>query len=147
MPAGEIQFGDGTLLEVNDGASNAYAAVTELGTLNPPGSEIKVVERKRLANTGIVERVPSPRVDPGEVAYTYEITDVAHARLDGLKGLRKHAGGAAVAWRVTYPDGLRLAFNGFVRQNKPQQLQAEEIAMCDGAIVVTSLIAVSDTIT
>lgn len=138
MPVNTLQFADGTTLEVNDGVAAAYAGITDLETLTAPKVAVKPVERKRLSNTGLVEKVPSPRVDPGELTFTYETTDVLFARLDGLKGV------TGKGWRVTYPDGLRLAFTGFLSENGPSQSKGEEIQMGEAKIVVQSLIAVSD---
>lgn len=140
MPANTLQFADGTKLETNDGVAAAYADVTDLETLTAPKSTYKMVERKRLSATGLVEKVPSPRVDPGECAFTFELTDVLFARLDALKGAN------GKGWRVTFPDGLRLAFTGCLNELGPGQSQGEGIQMGEGKITVQSLIAQSDTI-
>jgi hypothetical protein len=140
MPVNTLQFADGVTLEVNDGAASAYVGITDLETLDAPGATVKMVERKRLANTGLVEKVPSPRKDPGECAFTYELTDVLHVRMDALLGV------TGKGWRVTYPDGLRLAFTGTLSENKPQQSKGEEIQLASAKVTVQSLIALSDTI-
>lgn len=143
MPANTLQFGDGMLLEVNDGASNAFAAIDTLSDLTPPGAQVKKIERKRLSAVGYVEMVPGPRLDLGECTFSYEITDVLQARLTGLMSVSP---GTSKNWRVTYPDGLRMAFSGFLSKAQPKQTQGEQISMGDGAIVLTSLITLTDTI-
>lgn len=145
-----VQFGEGILLEVNDGASNAYATVTELTSVTPPGETTKRVERKRLSVTGLVEKLPSPRVDRGEVPFSFEFDATLMIRLRALRGLKNHtSGGAAVAWRVTYPDGYRVVFEGFLADVKPDAVSdPEAILTGSGMIVVCGALAsfvVSDT--
>jgi hypothetical protein len=137
MPAEEHQFGDGTILEVNDGVAAAFVEIDVLTDLTPPGSMVKKIERKRLADVGYVEQVPGPRVDLGECTFSYEMTDALQDRLEDLKGVSK-------SYRCTYPDGLRMAFTGFLSKAQPRQTQGEQISTGDGAIVVTSLITLSD---
>jgi hypothetical protein len=137
MPASAIQFGDQVVLEVNDGVAAAFVAITELETLTPPGNSRKMVERKRLGNIAIVERVASPRVDPGDITATYEITDALALRLAALDGVSK-------SYRVTWPDGLRLAVTGTMYEEKPAGQQAEGFSMGAFKIACQSLIAVTD---
>ncbi len=146
MPAGEVIFSDGVLLEVNDGTAHAFVSVVDLDTLTPPGHEARTVERKRLGVTTIVEYKVSPRKDPGECAFGYEMTDALQIRLDALVGKEKYTDGTAVAWRTTTTDGLRQAFNGALLRAKPRQMQAEQLVMGDGAIKVMSVITITDTI-
>lgn len=138
MPANTVQFGDGILLEVNDGASSAFVAVTEMESITPPGHTRRMVERRRLSVTDVVERKPSPRADPGDCTLTVEMTDVLWVRLDALEGAEK-------SYRVTYPgDGLRLAWTGILSALKPNQVQAEGFAMGQVTITCVSLVAVTD---
>lgn len=144
MPAGEPNFGDDTTLSCNTGTAHAYVAIADLETLTPPGGEVKSVERKPLSNPGFVVREPSPRKDYGTVPFSYELTDDTFIALEALLGDKKHGDGTDVQWRVDHPDGLRQAFKGFLRSNKPQQVQGEQISMAQGELVVTSAVTVSD---
>jgi hypothetical protein len=137
MPVDTLQFGDGTLLEVNDGASNAFAEIKILSDITPPGASVPKIERKRISAVGYKEQVASPRKDLGEAGFTYEMTDVLQVRLVALLGVSK-------SYRITYPDGLRMAFSGFLSKAQPKQVQPEQISMGDGTIVLTSAITLSD---
>lgn len=149
MPAGEYQFGDGTLLEVNDGASSAFVAVTELENITPPSHDTGAVERKRLSNTTTVEMVPNSRVKLDNCTFTYEMSDEIFARLQTLLTAKWSALGPPkvyYTWRITYPDGLRMSFPAYLQTNKPNQVQGQQISMGTGQLVLTGLITVSDTI-
>ena len=138
MPANQVQFGDGMLLEVNDGVAGTFVAVTEIEQITPPGHSRRMVERRRLSVNNLVERVASPRRDPGDLQFTFEMTDVLQARLDALDGVSR-------SYRVTYPDGLRLAFTGTLYSLKPQAAQAEGFTMGQAIVACQSLIAITDT--
>lgn len=127
------------ILEVNDGAADAFVAIVELENLTPPGNSRKMIERRRLASTGLIERIASPRVDPGDLTATYEITDVLALRLAALDGVKK-------SYRVTYPDGLRQAFDGTLYEAKPSGQTAEGFIMGSFKVSLQSLIALTDTI-
>lgn len=146
MPAGSPNFGDDTKLSCNTGTAHAYVEIADLETLTPPGTTVKEVERKPLDNPGYVVREPSPRKDNGQVSFTYEISDDTFIFLDGLVGKKKHNDGTDVQWRVDYPDGLRMAFKGFLQSHRPQQSQGEQISMADCVLTITSAIALSDEI-
>lgn len=140
MPANAVQFGDGIMLEVNDGAASAFVALTEIESITPPGTSRKMVQRNRLSVTNLVERVASPRRDPGDITVTFELTDVLAARLEALDGVSK-------SYRITYlTDGLRLAVTGTLYQTKPGQVQAEQFVMAAVTIACQSLIAITDQI-
>ena len=101
----------------------------------------------KLAVTGLKERRPSPRVDNGQLTFTYEMADTLFIRLDGLKAVFGPLGAAAKSFRVTYADGLRLAFTGYLQKNAPENVtDGEAIVMGSGSITVTSLITITDTI-
>lgn len=138
MPANQVQFGDGTTIEVNDGVAAAFVAITDVEQITPPGHSRRMVERRRLSNSTLVERKASPKQDPGDCTLTVELTDVLHARLHALDGVER-------SYRVTYPDGLRLAFTASLSALKPSGVQGEQFAMANVTLSCVSLIAVSDT--
>lgn len=149
MPAGEYQFGDGTILEVSDGVAGAFVAVIELESLTPPAHDTGSLERKRLSQTSIVEMVPNSRVKIENSTFQYELTDAITARLNTLVIAKFASLGPPktyYAWRVTLPDGLRFAFQGYLQSAKPGQVQGGAIVMGTGTIAPTSLITISDTI-
>lgn len=137
MPANTVQFNDGITLEVNDGGAGAFQAITEIESITPPGHTRRMVERRRLSNTTLVERKASPKRDPGDCTLVVEMTDVLHARLDGLDG-------DEMSYRVTYPDGLRLAWTGVISGLKPNQAQGEQFSYATLTISCLSVIAVTD---
>jgi hypothetical protein len=140
MAANAVQFGDGLILEVNDGAASAFVAVTEIESITPPGHTRRMVERRRLSNTTFVERKASPKQDPGDCTLTVELTDVLHVRLAALDGVEK-------SYRVTYlGDGLRLAWTGVLSALKPSQVQGDAFAMSQVTISCVSLITITDNV-
>jgi hypothetical protein len=144
MPYREPVHGDGTLIECNDGAADAFVALLETESITPPASSVATIERKRLSNTTRVEKVPSKRKDFGSASFAYEVTDVLQTRLEGLVG---RTGTEEKTWRITLADGLRTAFTGYLEFARPGAAQAGAIVMGSASIVLTSIITLSDTIT
>ena len=148
MPAGVPQFGDGTTLEVNDGAAAAFVPILECESITPPASEVAIIPRKRLSNVAYKEKLPSLTKDLGNLAFSYEVTDVLQVRLEALVGLVNTPAVTTLTktWRVTLPDGLRFSFTGFLQSAKPGAAVGDGIVMGTGTVVVTSLLALTDTI-
>jgi hypothetical protein len=144
MPYREPVHGDGTLIECNDGASDAFTAILETESITPPASSVATIERRRLSNTTRVEKVPTKRKDFGSATFNYEVTDVLQARLEGLVG---RTGAEEKTWRITLPDGFRTTFTGYLEFARPGAAQASAIIMGSASIVLTSIITFSDTIT
>lgn len=142
MPAGEPVFGEGTTLEVNDGASAAFVAIAGVTSIEPPDEEFPRINRRVLAHTTYVRKetgVP----DAGECGFEYEQTDIEFAR---VRALKNNKGTNLKTYRITYPDGLRLSFTGILYSNKPgNAASGNEIVLAKAMITVTSLITVSDT--
>lgn len=131
--------GDGLIIEVNDGAGATFVAIDVVTNITPPAHSIKKIERKRLVNPGLVEQIPAKRKDPGDATFGYEVTFTLQSRLAALEGVEK-------SWRVTYADGLRMAFSGWLASAKPDAVSdPDEITHGTGTITVTSLIALTDT--
>lgn len=139
MPAGTINFGEGCTLEVNDGASSAYVAVVGLTSVEPPDEVSPVIVRRRLSDSAYVgKELGLP--DVGEFSFEYEATDVEYARIRALKRVEK-------GYRITYPDGLRLAFTAKLHTNKPNAIATgDQIQTAKATGVITSLLTVSDTV-
>ena len=139
MPASTPNFGEGTTLEVNDGASSAFVAVVGAGNIEPPDEEFPAITRKLLSATDYLRKAVGVP-DAGNFSFEYEATDVEYARIRALKNVEK-------SYRVTYVDGLRLAFTAKLLTNKPNAVAAgNEIQSVKAMGVLTSLITVSDTI-
>jgi hypothetical protein len=138
MPAETVQFADGVLIEVNDGAANAFAAITVTRSITPPMTDTKPVERRRLVNPGYVENIPARRVILTDCTFEYEITDALQVRLEALRAVTKN-------YRVTWPDGLRVAFSGWLKNAGANAMaDPDEIATGTATVVVTSLLTYSD---
>ena len=105
-------FGEGTTLDVDDGASSAFVAVEDVTQITPPSEAQIEVERNRLSATTIVERAFSSRKDPGELVFTYECGLEKFQRVEDLKG-------ADFSYRLTWPDDLRLVFSGTRFDERP----------------------------
>jgi hypothetical protein len=130
-------FGEGTVLDVDDGDAAAFAAVDGATEITPPNETQVEVERNRLSATTIVERAFSSRRDPGQFSFTYECDKTGFQRVEALKGVDH-------AWRLTYTDDLRLAYSGRVLSNVPQNVQGGVITSAQCTVRLTSLVAVSD---
>lgn len=131
-------FGEGTVLEVNDGVASAFVSLDDVSEVDPPEAAAIEVERNRLSVTTMKERAFSSRLDPGEMTFVYEDGYTKFARVEALKNVEK-------SYRVTLTDGKRVAFSGVLKSNKAQRLAGEQIAMVNVVVRMTSLVTLSDT--
>lgn len=140
MPADAVQFADGVLIEVNDGVASAFVAITITRSITPPSTDTKPVERRRLVNPGYVENLPAKRLILTDCSFEYEITDVLQVRLEGLRGVTKN-------YRITWPDGLRVAFSGWLKNAAANAMSdPDEIATGTATVVITSLLTYTDNV-
>ena len=130
-------FGEGTILEVNDGAASAFVAIDDVTNVDPPDAAAIEVERNRLSVTTMKERAFSTRLDPGMLQFTYEADYTKVARIELLKNVDK-------SWRLTLTDGLRMAFTGRLMTNDVQGVQGEQVNSAQCSVRLTSLITLPD---
>lgn len=150
MPTSNPIYGDDTVVQVNDGASSAFADIDDILDATGPGPERAHVERKRLNNAGIVERTPGNRIDYGEVSLTLEMKGPLFTRFKALQQpTATFVPGAAdtrvFSWKFKYPDGHAQAFGGSVRSVKPNAVSAGEINSFTVVVVVQTPVADSYT--
>lgn len=137
MAGSAPQFGEGTVIEVNDGASSAYVAIDNVLNATPPDEAVVTVERNRLSVTDIVETGFSSRKDPGQLVFQYETDLTKFDRLNDLKNVEK-------GWRVTYAGYMRMAFTGRLINNAPDQIAGGAITSATATVRLTSLVTLSD---
>jgi hypothetical protein len=88
---------DGTLVQIDDGASNAFADITGVITITPPVAEVGVYDTTHLKTTaGIMTKAPLSRAEPGEMSWTMQYDMTEYARLVALRGVAKNL-------KITYP--------------------------------------------
>lgn len=149
-------FGDGTVLEVNDGAAAAFQYIATMTRVKPPKTSVPKVERKRLVNTQQKLFVAGLVPEIGDVTFGYEITATEFQRWSALLTnppliatvptpvVPGSADPRTRAWRMTANNGFRFAFSGFLQDNDPDQLEdGAKIWTGTAVIVVQSLIAYS----
>jgi hypothetical protein len=138
MAATTPEFGAGSTIEVDTGA---FAAVTPgVTSITPPDVPITEVDRNRLSVVTMKERVFSPRRDPGECSFTYEVDEDNFSAVEALKG-------DDLPYRVTLSEyGLRLAFSGVLKSNQAAAWEGDTIATATAVIRLTTLITISETV-
>lgn len=137
-------FGEGTVLEINDGAASAYVAVDDLTeNLTPPNPEHPRVPRPRLSQTTFAEVVLSALKQLGESSFTYEMKYANFSRIALLVNVEK-------SFRITYPsegtEQTRFAFTGKIYRNVANPITGGAITTATATLIVTSLITVTDNI-
>lgn len=133
-----MQYGEGTVLEVNDGASSAFVAIDDIDSITPPKREFPRVPRNRLSVTTMQEVAVSGRRALGELSFSYELGYTGFARLEALANVSK-------SYRLTFPDGTRFAFTGTMFVNDPDQVTAGAIVMGTAGVALQSLLTITDT--
>jgi hypothetical protein len=132
-------IGLGDKVEIDDGASNAYAIVPDLTDIDVPDEMLGVAVSKRLNSGGRLTKVTTVG-DPGELKFTWEFSQVTMTRLNGLKGTQKN-------FKVTMLDPANSSFvrilPGKIIHNKPSKIVADEIKEVETTVIVTG--AATDT--
>lgn len=122
-------IGLGTTLQIDDGAANAFQAVPDLLTIDPPAEEYGVAESKRLDLSGALMGKVATIKDGGTWSFTYEFTQTTYARIELLKGVSKN-------FRIT-PNGATVrSIPGFVTQNKQDAIEADGIMTATATVCV-----------
>lgn len=83
-------IGEGTTLEIGDGASNAYAAVSNLVEITPPAEETEMVESKRLDLTSRRKKYITGLTEQGTWSFKVEKTAAGLTRFKALRGVNKN---------------------------------------------------------
>lgn len=129
-------IGLGSIVEVNDGAADAFVAIDDIVNLTVPDEEFGTVESKRLNQSSdkTIRKLVTMK-DPGEISFQYEFGAAKFLRLNTLKGTAK-------SWRITLPsdgvdDEVVWTLPGVLRSNKVEPVAADEIQMVTVTIVVT----------
>jgi hypothetical protein len=126
-------IGLGWKLQVDDGASNAYADITGIVDLEPPDDgSWGFREKKTLDLTnGTVTREKTVKT-PGEFTFTWEWDKTQYARLELLDGVAKN-------WKMLSTDGTAFTriVPGILAQNKIQGVTA------DGGVMVQTTVGVT----
>lgn len=96
----------GAKVEIDDGASNAYAVLANVIDLMPFGMKRTTTERKYLDAATLGLPSVSGTIDLGTIEVTVAYTTATLSRLNGLitagnQGTEKHI-------KVTYPDGTTV---------------------------------------
>jgi hypothetical protein len=137
MAAENPTFGEGTTLHVNDGGGGNFVLIDDTTSVDPPDLMVMEFDRNRLSVTTLVDRTFGPRKDPGELTFVYENKLNHFQRMNALHGVDK-------SWRVQLTDGLRLAFTGTMKSNKPENITGGQINSARVVVRMTSLITVSN---
>lgn len=102
-----------TILEIIDGTNPAVTvgSVNSIGELS--FGEAEEIDVTRLNETSGYKRFIAGLKDAGALTIGgfKEATDAGQAKIMEL-----HGSGASVKWRITYPDGAKAEFNGFVKK-------------------------------
>jgi hypothetical protein len=93
-------LGDTTTLAVNDGASNAFVAVTGIIDFDPPGDSKQLIDVTALDSTaGTRVKMLGTRADPGQWSFRVFQSTTERTRFDGL-----YSNGTSKSYKITYPD-------------------------------------------
>ncbi len=130
-------FGEGTVLQVNDGTASAYEAIADVLNIDPPDNTVIEIDRNRLSVTTMTEKAFSGRLELGQLSFTYEADATAYSRIEALKKVSK---GYKV---ITAGTNQTLAFTGILLSNKRQGIQGQVIDSAVATVRLVSLITLT----
>lgn len=111
---------DGTDLQVNDGASSAFADITGVISITPPAAELGVYDTTHLNSTaGTMTKSPLSRAEPGQMSWVMWNDSTEYSRLTGLRGTAK-------SFKITYPNSTVDTFTGSITKVEQTELQNQE---------------------
>jgi hypothetical protein len=129
-------IGVGAQVEINDGASNAFAVWNDVLDIEPNDDAFNVQESKRLNITSRrVTKVLGVQT-PGQLVVTYEFTKTEYTRIEALKTAM-----VAKSFKITLPEGSpswTATFTGFITSNKIQQVSADGIMTVQATIEISA---------
>lgn len=132
-------IGYDTLIEVNDGASNAQTEITGVTNITFPSEKLNVVESKKLnASTRKIDKVAT-LVDPGEWSFDVEYNITMIQRLIALRVLSD--AGTTSTFRITFPDLRRATFASFVTSLPLDPIVSDGILVVKPTLVVSGAVA------
>lgn len=127
-------IGLGDKVEINDGAASAYVIVDDVVDIDVPDAMLGAAVSKRLNSGGTLTKVSTVR-DPGELKFTWEFNQAQMTRLNNLKGTAKN-------FKVTMLDPANSSFvricAGFIQQNKPTKIVADEIKEVETTVMLST---------
>jgi hypothetical protein len=122
---------DGTTLQIDDGASNAFTLCVNVLTITPPGEEVGGYDSTHLTSTaGTLTKEPLSRADPGTFQWTAWNDSAEKTRLVGLRGTKKN-------FKITYPNAKVDTIPGWIQKVETKELQNQS----PSEIVVTVMIS------
>lgn len=125
---------DGSVLQVNDGASNAYVDIPGVISFVPPESEFGEYDDTALDSTdGIMIKEPKSRAEPGTFSWVMKYSDTEYERLLALKGVKK-------SFKITYPDSSVDTIPAFIKKPERQEAQNQEPMRVTVTCQVTGLV-------
>jgi hypothetical protein len=128
-------IGLGDKVEIDDGAAGAYQLVPNLVSIDAPDAMLGAAVSKRLNSGGVLTKVATVK-DPGELKFTWEYDQATMTRLNNLKGVAHN-------FKVTIKDPANADFvricPGFIQQNKPTKIVADEIKEIETTVMLSAL--------
>jgi hypothetical protein len=135
MPVDPFLF-DGATLEINDGASSAYVAVTGVLTMTPPEEELGGYDSTALDSTaGSRTKEPLSRSDPGTWAFTLWNSSVEKERLVELRENRTKKN-----FRITWPNGDIDIVPSFINKVSSGEMGIEDPSKLTVNLTVTGAV-------
>lgn len=112
-------LGDTTTITVNDGASNAYVAVTGVIDFDPPSDAKKLIDVTALDSTaGTMVKMAGTRAEPGQWSFRVFQSTTERTRFGGL-----YANGTSKTYKVTYPDATIDSVDCYVLEVKTSKIE------------------------
>jgi hypothetical protein len=122
---------DGTTLQVDDGASSAYVAITQVLTITPPSEEVGGYDATTLTSTaGTMVKAPLSRKEPGTFGWSMWNDATEKLRMMSLRGVAHN-------FKITYPNSAVDTIPGWISKVETDELENQS----PGKLKVTVMIS------
>lgn len=137
MAVGDESIGDGSTIEVNDGAADAFVEIDQVIDFDVPSEQVGTVESKRLNLDGGVIRNLATLKKPGSFTIRQNFTNAGFARMEAIRT------GSQVTpkqWKFTVTDDdsdTEITVPGILTENKITKVEADKITEFETMVQVS----------
>lgn len=132
---GDESIGFGGVLELNDGAADAYVVIPKVETLGIPTQVTGTTESKALdLPEGVIQKLPNLK-DGGTFQFKYHVIAATNTRLETIRAAR-----TIKNWKVSVPCDtgfIVVIVPGFVQENRIEELESEKLTVGMVTVVVS----------
>lgn len=135
---GDESVGFGGILEINDGAAEAYVAVPKIEVLGVPNPVTGIVESKTLDLPDATIRKLGTLVNGGSFTFKYHLISATHARMEAIRITRLPKNFRVKAPVDTGVGGfIVVTVPGIITQNQIEDMEAEKIQVGNVTVEVS----------